>query len=213
MQDIHRRDDLPPAPAVARPSLLHRLYGRMLALAEGPHALWVMAVVSFTEASFFPLPPDPLLVPMMLAKPRRAWFYAGVCTVASVLGGLLGYAIGALLYDTIGKPILEAYKLTAAFAHFQSTFVEWGAWIIVAKGLTPIPFKLVTIACGTVHLDLATFVISCIVTRGARFFLIAALLRRYGDRARVMIDKHLHAVTWGVFALLVLGIGAVFALH
>ncbi|MDR3514777.1 MAG: DedA family protein [Azospirillaceae bacterium] len=170
---------------------LRRLYNWLMLAAQGPHALWVVALVAFAESSFFPIPPDPLLVPMILARPQRAWRYAGVCTVSSVIGGIAGYAIGYFLYATFGHWVVETYGLQRAFASFQATFAVWGAWIICLKGLTPIPYKLVTIASGMAHFDFGTFLIASIVARGGRFFVTAALLRRYGEPIRAWIERSL----------------------
>ena len=184
------------------------LIDRAVAMASGPHGLWLLALVAFTEASFFPIPPDPILAALVLARRDRVWLGAFVCTVASVLGGLFGYAIGFGLYETIGKPLVEFYHLEPAFANFQARFAEWGGWIIVAKGLTPIPFKLVTIASGVAELNLATFIISCIVTRGARFLLVAWLFHAFGPQAKAIIAKHRGKVLIGGILLVVAGFAA-----
>jgi len=182
------------ATKVARPGLMKRLFDRVMVLSAGKHALWLLALVSFTEASFFPIPPDPILAAIVLARRERAWIAALVCTLASVLGGLFGYAIGYGLYELIGAPVIAFYNLQEAFHAFQLRFDEWGGWIIVAKGLTPIPFKLVTIASGVANLNLATFVIACILTRGLRFFLVAGLFYAFGPQARAIIDRHFATV-------------------
>jgi membrane protein YqaA with SNARE-associated domain len=144
-----------PRQAPQRASYLQWLYHRLMAMAEGPHALWVMMAVSFAESSIFPLPPDPLLVPMMIARPQRAYHYALLCTLASVLGALVGYALGALLFERVAGPLLDLYGLGPSFEVFRARFAAWGSWIIIAKGLTPIPFKLVTIASGAVGVDIS----------------------------------------------------------
>jgi len=182
------------ATKVARPGLMKRLFDRVMVLSAGKHALWLLALVSFTEASFFPIPPDPILAAIVLARRERAWIAALVCTLASVLGGLFGYAIGYGLYELIGAPVIAFYNLQEAFHAFQLRFDEWGGWIIVAKGLTPIPFKLVTIASGVANLNLATFVIACVLTRGLRFFLVAGLFYAFGPQARAIIDRHFATV-------------------
>jgi membrane protein YqaA with SNARE-associated domain len=211
------QQELPPQ-AVARrhppprDSPLRRFYLRVLALADGPHAVWVMMAVSFAESSIFPLPPDPLLIPMMLARPHRAWRYAILCTLASVLGGLVGYALGALLFEAVGRQLLDLYGLQPAFDSFRTRFATWGAWIIIATGLTPIPFKLVTIASGAVGLDLGRFVLACIVARAGRFLLLAALLRRFGPAVRDVLDRYLALVALGGFALLGGGVAALWLL-
>jgi len=189
--------------------LLKRLFDRIMVLSAGPHALWLLAVVSFAEASFFPIPPDPILAAIVLAR-RDRWLRAAlVCTVASVLGGLAGYAIGAGLYELIGQPVIAFYHLEEAFHNFQLRFDEWGGWIIVAKGLTPIPFKLVTIASGVVHLNLVTFIVAAALTRGLRFFIVAWLFYRFGPQARAMIDEHFSKVMIGGTILVILGFVAI----
>jgi membrane protein YqaA with SNARE-associated domain len=197
------------APTTARRGLMKRLFDRVMVLSAGPHALWLLAVVSFAEASFFPIPPDPVLAAIVLARRERAWIAALVCTVFSVLGGLAGYAIGAGLYEAIGQPVINFYNLQEAFHNFQLRFDEWGGWIIVAKGLTPIPFKLVTIASGVAHLNLWTFVIACIVTRGLRFFLVAGLFYAFGPQARAIIDRHFSTVMIVGTIVVILGFVAV----
>ena len=163
-----------------------------------------LATVSFAESSFFPIPPDAMLIPMVLAEPKRAWWFATVCSVASVVGGFFGYAIGYFLFETVGRWVIELYGLEAGFAEFQQRFNEWGTWIILIKGLTPIPYKLITIASGAAHFDLLAFGLASLVTRSARFFLVAALLRWLGPPVRVFVEKHLTLVTT-VFVVLVIG--------
>ena len=176
--------------------MLRRLYDYIIDLASRPGALWALAAVSFAESSFFPIPPDAMLIPMTLARPDRGWRIAGVCTVASVLGGIVGYAIGYFLYETIGQWLISVYSYQDAYAQFQESFARWGLWIILIKGLTPIPYKLVTIASGAAHFDLFTFVWASIVTRGVRFFLVAALLWKFGEPIRAFIEKRLTLLTW-----------------
>jgi membrane protein YqaA with SNARE-associated domain len=162
-----------------------------------------MALVSFAESSFLPLPPDFLLVPMTLAQPRRAWLIAAVCTVTSVAGGYVGYAIGFFLFDALGRPLLEFYHAMDKYEAFRSAFAEWGAWIIVIKGLTPIPFKLVTIASGAARFNLVSFTLASLVSRSLRFFLIAALLWRFGEPIRDFIERRMMLVTSLIAAALV----------
>jgi membrane protein YqaA with SNARE-associated domain len=181
------------------------LYTRALALAASRHAMWAMAAISFAESSFFPLPPDILLIPMILARPRRAWLIAAVCTVASVLGGVVGYAIGYFLFDAVGRPVLEFYHAMDKYEALKAAFAQWGAWIIILKGLTPIPFKLVTIASGVAQFDLVAFVLASLVSRSLRFFLLAALLWRFGDPVRDFIERRLMLVTSAFAAALVGG--------
>jgi membrane protein YqaA with SNARE-associated domain len=185
--------------------VIYRLYSRTLAVAAHRHAMAAMALISFAESSFLPLPPDILLVPMILAQPRRAWLIAAVCTIASVTGGYVGYAIGYFLFDAIGLPVLEFYHMMDKYEAFKAAFAEWGAWIIVIKGLTPIPFKLVTIASGAAQFDLVTFTMASIVSRSLRFFLLAALLWRFGEPIRDFIERRLMLVTSMIAAALVGG--------
>lgn len=185
--------------------MLRRFYDRILALAGSKRAgLW-LAVVSFVESSFFPVPPDALLVPMVLARPDRAWRLAFVCTVASVVGGALGYLIGYALFDQLAGPILHAYHYEAAFQAFQAKYAEWGLWIILIKGMTPIPYKIVTIASGAAKFNFGVFMLASAATRGARFFLVAALLRRYGEPVRTFIERRLTLVTSAAAAAIVGG--------
>jgi membrane protein YqaA with SNARE-associated domain len=174
--------------------VLRQIYEWTLSLAASRHAVWALAVVSFVESSFFPIPPDALLIPMIIADRRRAWFYALVATVSSVLGGFLGYAIGFFAFDTIGEPLLRFYGVTEQYLAMQHLYDQWGAWLIVIKGATPIPYKLVTIASGAFHFDLLTFTVASMISRGIRFFLIAALLWRFGEPIRDFIEKRLALV-------------------
>ena len=184
--------------------MLRGLYDWTIRLAQHRHATAALFAVSFAESSVFPIPPDAMLVPMILANPRKAWLFAGVCTVASVLGGLLGYGIGYFLYDTLGKPILQLYSQQDQIEHALAWYREWGAWIVAVKGFTPIPYKVVTITSGFAHLDIWAFVLASIVSRIPRFFLVAALLRRYGDPIRAFIEKRLYLVTT-LFLLFLIG--------
>lgn len=185
--------------------LRKRMTARIMELSAGRHALWLLAGVSFAEASFFPVPPDPVLAAIVMARRDRVWIAALICTLASVLGGLLGYAIGALLYETVGAPLIAFYRLQGAFQNFETRFDAWGGWIILAKGLTPIPFKLVTIASGVVHLNLVTFVLAATLTRGLRFALVAWLFYRFGPQARAMIERHFRTLMICGTALVILG--------
>lgn len=185
--------------------MLKRLYDWLIRLAAGRHALTTMAAISFVESSFFPLPPDILLIPMALAQPKRAWWFATICTLASVAGGFLGYAIGYFLFDAIGRPVLEFYGAMGRYAALKQAFDEWGAWIIILKGMTPIPYKLVTIASGVAQFDLATFAVASLVSRSLRFYLLAALLWAFGDRVRDFIERRLMLVTTAFAAILVGG--------
>ncbi len=175
--------------------MLRRLYDRTMALAAGPKAEPTLAAVAFAESSFFPLPPDLLLIPMVLANRAKAWRYAAVATIASVLGGLLGYFIGAALFDTVGQWLIRLYGYGDRVAEFQDAYNEWGAWIILIKGATPIPYKIVTIASGFARYDLFWFVVLSVVTRGIRFFLVAGLLYRFGEPVREFVERRLTLVT------------------
>jgi membrane protein YqaA with SNARE-associated domain len=185
--------------------MLRRLYSRMMRLAEGPHALLALIAVSFAESSFFPLPPDTILIPMVLAQRQRAFALALWCTAASVLGGMFGYAIGSLLYDSLGKWIVTAYGYGQSVETFRETYAAWGAWIILLKGLTPIPYKLVTIASGFAGYNFGLFVLLSIVTRGLRFFLVAGLLYFYGEPIRGFLERRLEAVALATVAVIVSG--------
>ena len=171
--------------------MLRRIYDWCIDAAHKPYALWIMAAVAFAESSFFPVPPDVMLIPMSLARPARAWLYATICTTASVLGGVLGYAIGALLYDSLGQWLIQLYGLGDKVEAFRTGYAEYGAWIILLKGLTPIPYKLVTITSGFANFNIWLFVVLSVIARGGRFFVVAILLNRYGDWIRVRIEKHL----------------------
>jgi membrane protein YqaA with SNARE-associated domain len=171
--------------------MLRRTYDYFIAAAGKPHALWTMAAISFAESSVFPIPPDVMLIPMALAHPKRAWYYATVCTVASVLGGLVGYAIGALLYDSIGQWLINLYGYGDKVEGFRAAYAEWGAWIIILKGLTPIPYKVVTITSGFAEYNVFLFVFFSIIARAMRFYLIAFLLYWFGPKAREIIEKRL----------------------
>ena len=175
--------------------MLKRLYERTIWLAASPRAPFWLALVAFAESSVFPVPPDPLLLLMGLARPARVWRFALIATVASVVGGILGYAIGYALFDRIARPVLDFYGYGARFEAFAQAYQSWGVWVILIKGLTPIPYKLVTIASGALHFDFPTFVLASIATRGARFFLVAALVRWFGEAARDFIERRLMLIT------------------
>jgi membrane protein YqaA with SNARE-associated domain len=184
--------------------MLQRLYARSLDIAAGANALWALLVVSFVESSFFPIPPDFLLIPMILARPRQAFRLAALCTLASVAGGLLGYAIGYFLFDAIGRPVLEFYHAMDRYEALKAGFAEWGVWIIIINGMTPIPYKLITIASGVAQFPLPAFIGASIVSRSLRFFLLAALLWWFGDAAREFIERRLALVTT-LFAVALVG--------
>lgn len=166
-----------------------RLYRWCLSLAESPHAPFALGLIAFAESAFFPVPPDIILVPMSLARPRRAWAYALICTLGSVAGGVLGYGIGALLYDTLGRWLIDVYGYGAKMEQLRALYAQWGWAVILLKGLTPIPFKLVTITSGLLGYNLPLFVALALVTRGGRFFAIAVLLRLFGGRINKLLER------------------------
>jgi membrane protein YqaA with SNARE-associated domain len=181
------------------------LYARVKALAESPHAEAALAAVAFAESSFFPIPPDILLAPMALAEPRRAWRFALVATIASVMGGMLGYAIGAVLYDTVGQWLIHLYGYGSKMDALKQTYAEWGWLVILIKGVTPIPYKLVTITSGLLGYNFPLFVALSVLTRGARFFLVAGALRWFGEPLRAAMERNFAAVLGGFAALVVAG--------
>ena len=191
--------------------MLRRIYDWCIAAAHKPYAMWLMAAVAFAESSFFPIPPDVMLIPMSLARPKRAWTYATACTLGSVAGGVLGYAIGALFYDTVGHWIIDSNGLGGKVEAFREGYARWGSLIILLKGLTPIPYKLVTITSGFAGYNLWLFILLSLISRGARFYLTAFLLNRYGDVAREMLEKRLGL--WVTIGAAILVAGVVAALY
>ncbi|MGU3495624.1 YqaA family protein [Xanthobacteraceae bacterium A53D] len=188
--------------------MIRKLYDRVIAYSARPSAPYALGIVAFAESSFFPVPPDVLQVPMTLARPEKAWQYAFIATVCSVLGGLVGYAIGSLLYDSVGLWLINLYGYGQKVEAFKAAYAHYGHWVILLKGLTPIPYKLVTITSGFADYSLFWFVVLSVITRGARFFLLAALLRYFGPAAREFIEKRLGLVTLGLLAVIVLGVVA-----
>lgn len=184
--------------------MLRRLYDWTLSLARSPYAMWALAVVAFMESSFFPIPPDVLMIPMIIARPSRAFLIASVATVASVLGGLLGYYIGYGLYESVGRPVLEFYGKDAGFAEFALWYNTYGPWAVLIAGVTPFPFKVITIASGVTQLSFPIFVMSSIVARGLRFFIVAALLWKFGAPIRDFIERRLGLV-FILFCVLLFG--------
>jgi len=185
--------------------VLRGLYDWAIRLAGTRYALWALALISFVESSIFPIPPDLLLIPLVLARPHRAWLIAGVCTAASVVGGFAGYAIGYFLFEAIGQPVLEFYGYLDQFTDFQGLYNEWGAWIVAGAGVTPFPYKVVTIASGVTHLDPWVFGIASVLSRGLRFFIVAALLWKWGEPMRAFIERRLGLLAALAFALLLGG--------
>jgi membrane protein YqaA with SNARE-associated domain len=184
--------------------MLRRLYDWTVAQARAPYAIWVLAAVAFVESSFFPIPPDVLMIPMIIAAPHRAFVIALVATVASVLGGLFGYFIGYALYETIGLAILGFYGKAEYFAQFASSYNEWGAWAVLIAGVTPFPYKVITIASGVTQLSLPVFIAASIIARALRFFLVAVLLWKFGAPIRDFIERRLGLV-FIVFCVLLVG--------
>ncbi len=188
--------------------MFRKLYDWVMRLAGSRHAPRSLAVISFAESSFFPIPPDVMLAPMVLARPQKAFVYAGICTIASVLGGLLGYAIGVWL-EPVGYAILRVFGHPEGPAEFQKWFDQWGLMVILIKGLTPIPYKLVTITAGLARFDLFTFIWASLVTRGARFFLVAAILKYFGPAMLAEFERRM--TLYGILGLVLL-VGGVVAL-
>ena len=192
--------------------MLRRIYDWCIDAAHKPYALWIMGAVAFAESSFFPVPPDVMLIPMSLARPQRAWLYALVCTATSVVGGILGYAIGALLYDSVGHWLISLYHLGDSVEAFRASYAKWGAMVILVKGVTPIPYKLVTITSGFAGYNIWLFILLSIITRGGRFFAAAILFNRYGDWIRARVEEHLGLAVLILAAVLVAGFVIAFKL-
>ena len=171
--------------------MIRRIYDEVISLSGSKYALYWLAAFSFIESSFFPIPPDIMLIPMILATPKQAWKIAGVCTLASVIGAYLGYVIGYYFFQLIAEPLLDFYGYLDKFNQFKDLYTEYGAWIVFGAGITPFPYKIITIASGVVHLNLAVFTVASVIARGLRFFVIAWLLKVYGERMRVFIEKNL----------------------
>jgi membrane protein YqaA with SNARE-associated domain len=181
--------------------MFRKLYDWTLHLAAHRHAMRSLALISFAESSFFPIPPDVIVIPMVLARRDQAWRIAAVAAASSILGGMLGYAIGYFLWDSVGKPVADFYHITAAVEDYRQKFHGFAAPIILVQGLTPIPFKLVAIASGLAEVNFFVFVLCATVTRSARFFLVAGLIRRYGEPMQAFIEKRMMLVGWVVLAL------------
>ena len=192
--------------------MLRKLYDFVLRQAASRHATTSLAVVSFTESSFFPIPPDVMLAPMVFARPERAYFYATVCTVASVLGAIAGYAIGYFL-TPVGEMVLRLTGHGDGLEVMSRWYADYGHWVILGKGLTPIPFKLVTIASGVLHYAFVPFLIACTVTRAGRFFIVAALIKKFGPQIQPVIEKRLALFTVILLVVIVAGFVALKFLH
>ena len=185
--------------------MIKRLYNKTMALAAHPQAIYFLALISFIEASFFPIPPDALLIPMVLMKPSRAWFFAFIATVFSVLGGVFGYMIGAFSYEQFAQPILYTLGKEAEMANFSQKYNEVGLWAVITAGISPIPFKVITIMSGATNLNFVVFVIASLVSRGIRFFIVAGLLNFYGHEIKVFIERYLNWVFLLFVILLLFG--------
>lgn len=179
-------------------------YDWMLKMSSSPHAIWFLSLVAFAESSFFPIPPDIMLIPMILATPNKAMHIAGIATIFSVLGGYFGYSIGVFFFDLIAKPILSFYGYMQQFDVFKDYYHQWGGWIVFGAGITPFPYKVITIASGVVHLDLITFTIASVLARGMRFYLVAWLLMKYGAPMKIFIEKNLNLLSI-IFLILLIG--------
>ncbi|WP_092464418.1 YqaA family protein [Donghicola eburneus] len=184
--------------------MIRRLYDWTMGLADHPRALWALAIVSFVESSFFPIPPDVIMIPMILARPSRAWLIAGVALISSILGGLFGYAIGAFAFETVGQPILAALGKADAMEAFNVRFNDMGFWAVLIAGMTPFPYKVITIMSGWTGMPLATFMVSSLLARGIRFFLVAALLKQFGAPIRDFIEKRL-GIMFALFLAVLIG--------
>lgn len=184
--------------------MIRKLYDWTISMAHHPRALWVLAFVAFIESSVFPIPPDILMIPMILAAPSRAWLIASVALVSSVFGGVAGYAIGAFAYEGLGKPILEALGKGDAMEAFNTRFNDFGFWAVLTAGVTPFPYKVITIMSGWTGMPLATFIATSILARGIRFFIVAGLLWKYGEPIRDFIERRL-GLLFTLFIVLLIG--------
>ena len=190
-------------------AIVKATYDYMINLASRPNAMYFLFAVAFIESSFFPIPPDVMLIPMVLATPSKAWRIATVATIASVLGGAFGYAIGVFFFDLIARPILTFYGYMHQFDVFKEYYHEWGAWIVFGAGITPFPYKVITIASGVVHLDFVVFMLASVVARGFRFYLVAWLLKKFGEPMKDYIEKNLGMLSILFMALLIGGFACI----
>lgn len=184
--------------------MIRRLYDWTLSLSAHPRALWALAIVAFIESSFFPIPPDLIMIPMIIAAPRKAWLIALIATVSSVIGGLFGYFIGAVLFDSMGQAIFDFYGKGDAVAGFNQRFNDYGAWAVLVAGVTPFPYKVITIMSGWTGLSLPVFIVASIIARGLRFFILAGLLWKFGAPIRTFIEKYL-GLLFTLFVVLLIG--------
>lgn len=192
------------------PSMIRRLYDWTYTLSQHPHAFWALFFIAFIESSIFPIPPDILLIPIIFANRSKAFRLATICTAGSVLGGVFGYGIGFFFFEQIGRPVLETYGHADAMEVFASYYNKWGAWIVAAGGFTPLPYKIITITSGVTHLDFGTFLLTSIMARGARFFMIAIVLHYFGKRIQIILEKHLGLITTAIFTLLIAGFAVIY---
>ena len=187
-------------------NLLRKLYDWTLEKSKDPKAPWFLAIISFSESSFFPIPPDIILIPMVIAKRAKAWFFAFICTISSVFGGVAGYLIGYFFYLTIGEFIIELYSYQSEYSDFQSKYKgEIWLWFVFFAGLTPFPFKIITIASGALKINMISFIAIALVSRGLRFYLVATLLKFFGNYIKEYIDKYFNLFTFVFFILLIGG--------
>ncbi|MCK0143691.1 YqaA family protein [Aliiroseovarius sp. F20344] len=184
--------------------MIKKLYDWTMSLADTPHALWALAIVAFVESSVFPIPPDVLMIPMIIARPSRAFVIAGVALVASVLGGMFGYYIGWGLFESVGRPVLEFYGKDKYFDEFATRYNEWGAWAVLVAGVTPFPYKVITILSGATGLNFGVFMIASVIARGLRFFIVATLLWKFGAPIRDFIERRL-GLMFTLFCILLIG--------
>ena len=189
--------------------MIKRLYDWTILMAEHPNALWVLALVAFVESSFFPIPPHVIMIPMILAQPKRAWLFASIAVTASVLGGLLGYAIGALAFETIGQPILASLGKAGSMAEFSTRFNDMGFWAVLTAGVTPFPYKVITIMSGWTGMPLITFITTSILARAIQFFVVATLLYAFGPPIRDFIERRLGLMFTLFVVVLIAGFAAV----
>lgn len=189
--------------------MIKRLYDWTMQAASHKHAVPALFGVSFVESSFFPIPPDVMLIPMVLAERAKAWFFAAVATVGSVFGGIFGYLIGYFLFDAVGQPMLEFYGYTEKFQQFAAQYNEYGAWIVFVFGVTPFPYKVITIASGATQLNVISFMVASVISRGLRFFVVAALLYWFGPPIKDFIEKRLGLVFTAFVTLLIGGFIAI----
>ena len=183
---------------------VRKIYDSVFHLSKENGAIYWLFAIAFIESSFFPIPPDVMLIPMILAAPKKAWSIAGVATVGSVIGAYLGYAIGFYFFQLIAKPLLNFYDCLEKFNSFKDLYNQYGAWVVFGAGITPFPYKIITIASGVVHMNLIVFTIASIIARGMRFFLVAWLLKKYGETMREFIEKNLGWLSI-LFLLLLIG--------